>query len=148
MRQRCVPFLALALLALAATASADPTADAAFLAEEVGTDAGESCVLVDVPANSVEGLGDAIRAAGFMPTPTPAQLPQCPTHFQCSSIGNCAAGQICSLTDIGACCQVTPMLARCCISGTIKVVRCPCRCTAQLCALQCVQSANVSSSCS
>lgn len=146
MRFRCVLLAALALMIPALSARADE--EAAFLAPEAegGPDAG--CVLLDVEAESPEGMSDTLRAAGFMPTPTPAQLPQCPMAFACTSIGNCASGPLCSIQDIGACCRVTPTLARCCITGTIKVVRCPCQCTATICAVQCGQSNNVSSFCS
>lgn len=148
MRFRCVLLSALALLTLALAANAEPVDDAAWLTNTVAEADGEGCTLIDVPADDPEGAAAAIRAAGFIPTPTPAQLPQCPTHFACNSIGNCASGPLCSITDIGACCRVSPTLIRCCISGTIKVVRCPCQCTATICAISCVQSQNVTSSCS
>ena len=151
MRSRLVFGCALVLLAVALPMSAEPAPDALFLpAPEVaasGSD-GAGCVLMDVAVEEGADPFDAIRAAGFTPPPTNAQLPQCPTPFACSSIGNCAAGPLCALTDIGPCCQVSPGLIRCCLNGTIKVTRCPCRCTATLCAIACIQSANVTSVCS
>jgi hypothetical protein len=146
MRFRCVLLAALALMI--PTFGTQAAEEAAFLAAEAAGAPDAGCVLVDVEAESPEGMSDAIRAAGFMPTPTPAQLPQCPTAFACTSIANCGSGLLCSIQDIGACCRVTPVLARCCITGTIKVVRCPCQCTATICASSCVQSNNVSSFCS
>jgi hypothetical protein len=129
----------------AAAAAAAPTSAAPEQADGSGLEAA-GCELADLAGLSADGA-PALEAA-LQPAPTQFQLPPCPTPFQCNSITNCAAGPVCSLTDIGQCCA-TPMSIRCCPAGqTIKVVRCPCQCTGPACSLHCAASTEVKVTCS
>ena len=107
---------------------------------------GGGCQLPDVEGLSEAEAEAAISAAGLVKTH--AQAPACPVPFRCSSIGNCGIGPLCSVTDIGPCCTTPSGVTRCCITGTIKVQRCPCRCTGVLCSVLCASSTNVRARCS
>lgn len=150
--------LAAVMLATAGLAWAEaPTAAPAEMALPAATAdlapgplfADGSCEMPDLAGLSEEEIAAAAFAAGLDTSPTAAAAapPACPVAFQCNSITNCAAGPLCSVTDIGQCCTQGPFTL-CCISGTIKVSRCPCRCTAFACSLQCVSSTNVKWGCS
>jgi hypothetical protein len=106
-------------------------------------DEGGGCMLPDLAGLSPEQAAAAALQAGFQASPNEVQVPACPVKFDCTSIGNCAAGPICSLTDIGACCQTPSGPVLCCLSGTIKVRRCPCQCTGPACSLLCASSTDV-----
>lgn len=109
---------------------------------------GGGCMLPDLASLTAEELPAAALAAGFqLVTSAAAAVPLCPVTFHCNSIGNCAAGPLCALSDIGQCCS-SGGFRLCCLSGTIKVTRCPCRCTSTLCSSQCVASDEVNWSCS
>jgi hypothetical protein len=105
------------------------------------------CVLPDLAGLTAEDQDAAFREAGFVVATVDAAPPICPTPFSCSSITNCGAGPACSLTDLGPCCA-SPAGIRCCPTGTIKVVRCPCQCTGNPCSFVCAGSNNVQTFCS
>lgn len=131
-----------------ATASAPQATQAPETARAAPEDGG-GCMLPDLAGLSDEEARAALVGAGFdLSMAIDTAAPVCPTKFSCSSIVNCAAGSVCSLTDIGPCCTYGGGLSLCCLQGTIKVRRCPCRCTAPACALQCLDSTDVSWSCS
>jgi hypothetical protein len=122
------------------------TAGAAWSTEP----AGGGCQLPDLAGMTPDQIQLAALAAGFETAPAPAQAatPLCPVTFHCNSIGNCAAGPLCSLTDIGSCCAAGSGLVLCCTSGTIKVTRCPCRCTSPHCSASCSANNEVNWGCS
>lgn len=132
------------LLLTTGLAWAEETAAATI---EPGWEGGD-CTLPDLTGMSDDEIEAAALAAGLGVEPTQAAVPACPTPFRCSSIVNCAAGSVCSLTDIGPCCTPSSGLQVCCISGTFKVERCPCECTGNPCALTCIESDNVRRRCS
>ncbi len=133
------------LLVLGLAAQAAP-AEPEWL--EAAAAEGGGCNLPDVAGLSEAEAAAAALAAGFeLPEPTAMAPPACPVNFACNSIGNCAAGPLCSLTVLGPCCTTTTGLRICCLSGSIKVTQCPCRCSGSPCAIQCVSSSNLSWSC-
>ncbi|HEX4962504.1 MAG TPA: hypothetical protein VF173_16840 [Thermoanaerobaculia bacterium] len=110
---------------------------------------GGGCMLPNLAGLSPEQAAAAAFAAGFeTSTAVNAAVQPCATPFQCSSIGNCAAGPLCGITDIGQCCSIGGGTLCCASGGTIKVVTCPCQCTSRLCSLACVNSSDVSMFCS
>lgn len=129
------------------------TAGVAWAEEAVPTDAvqvaeGGGCMLPDLAGLSDEEAEAALEEAGFATSAIETATPMCPTRFSCSSIVNCGIGPLCSLTDIGPCCTTSGGLGLCCISGTIKVRRCPCQCTGFPCNILCPQSTDVQWRCS
>jgi hypothetical protein len=135
---RCTLILLVSLLLTAGMAWAEDNAlNADFFAESGG-----GCMLPDLTGLSPEQAAAAAFQAGFR-TANEVQVPACPVRFDCDSIGNCAAGPLCSLTDIGACCQTAGGPVLCCINGTIKVRQCPCQCTGFACSLLCASSTDV-----
>lgn len=132
--------LVFALLLTAGLAWAEEPAVADPPVEEGG------CELPDFTGMSEEEIQAAALAAGFGLEPVWAQPPTCPVRFSCSSINNCGIG-LCAVADIGPCCSPSTGLQLCCISGTIKVRTCPCVCTGGPCALNCVNSTDVSWRC-
>lgn len=104
---------------------------------------GGGCMPADLAGLSEEEIEAAALAAGLGVEPTQAQAPACPVKFDCSSITNCGASATCSVTDIGPCCTTSSGLGLCCISGTIKVRRCPCQCTGNPCSITCAFSTDV-----
>jgi hypothetical protein len=109
---------------------------------------GGGCMLPDLAGLSQDDAAVALREAGFDLSPMDAATPACPTSFSCSSITNCGIGPLCSVADIGPCCTVSPGLGVCCISGTIKVRNCPCKCTGNPCNIVCPNSSDVKWRCS
>lgn len=137
--------LAVALLLTAGVAWAEEAAPA----ETLPVLEGGGCVLPDLAGLSDDDAEEALREAGFdTGAAIETAAPMCPTRFSCSSIVNCGIGSLCSLTDIGPCCTTSGGLGLCCTSGTIKVRRCPCRCTGNPCNIVCPQSTDVKWSCS
>ena len=118
--------------------------DALFVAADTAT---AGCTLPDLAGMSQEEIEEAALEGGFDVAPVNTAVQACPVRFNCSSITNCAAGPLCSITDIGPCCSQGG-LQLCCISGTIKVRRCPCECTAFACSLSCVNNDQVRWGCS
>lgn len=108
----------------------------------------DHCWMPDLAGLSPEQAEVALMAAGLVApaAQAAATYPACPVDFECSSIPNCAAGAPCGLTDLGPCCTAAGGV-RCCTSGTIAVLTCPCQCTGFLCSLQCAASSNVNSRC-
>jgi len=104
--------------------------------------AGGGCQLPNLTGLTADQIALAALEAGFMidSAPTPAAVPPCPVTFHCNSIANCGAGTACTVTSLGACCQPATGPKLCCISGSITVTTCPCRCTANPCAIQCINS--------
>ena len=91
------------------------------------------------------GRGPNAGIAGDLREASPA-VPACPVVFHCNSIGDCAAGGVCSATVLGQCCG-TGGVVICCATGNFVEVRCPCKCTGPLCAVQCIHSSEVTLSC-
>jgi hypothetical protein len=111
--------------------------------------AADGCRLPNLAGLSQEQAAAAAFAAGFeISTAVNAAVQPCATPFQCNSIGNCAAGPLCGITNIGQCCSIGGGTLCCASGGTIKVVTCPCRCTSMLCASACINSSDVSMFCS
>ena len=104
---------------------------------------GGGCMLPDLAGLSPEQLAAAALQAGFQASPAEVQVPACPVKFDCTSLFHCGVGPVCSITDIGACCQTSGGPIICCISGTIKVQQCPCKCTANPCLISCPSSTDV-----
>lgn len=136
-----------AVLGLAASPARAEVPD--FLASNMEASAGGGCVLQDLDGLSEAERENALRGFGFELDLEPkATRAACPATFNCSSIGNCAAGTNCSLVSLGAsCCTVSPGVAICCASGPIKVKTCRCRCAGIPCSSQCINSNNVSLQC-
>jgi hypothetical protein len=123
----------------------DPTPDAEVVADP---GPGGACALPDLAGLSPDQIAAAVLEAGLQIQGSPAAAPLCPTTFKCNSIANCAAGPLCSLTNIGPCCTTPGGLSICCVGGlNIWVKRCPCQCTAPACSFQCVNSTEVSRFC-
>ncbi|MEM9553287.1 MAG: hypothetical protein AAGC60_03450 [Acidobacteriota bacterium] len=149
--KRLLILSSLIFLVVSPTWAADPaaavlTATGAALpsAPDWALDQG-GCQLPDLEGLSEEEARARVEAAGM--EITDAAAPACPVSFSCNSLTNCAAGSLCSITDIGRCCTTGGGLGLCCAMGTIKVKRCPCRCTGPACLLSCVQSADVKWGC-
>ena len=119
-----------------------PPADALF------ADSGGGCRLPDLAGLSPEQAAAAALQAGLQTSFHEVQVPACPVKFDCGSIFNCGIGPLCSLTDIGACCQTSGGPILCCTNGTIKVRQCPCQCTGNPCAISCPNSTDVKWRCS
>jgi hypothetical protein len=111
-------------------------------------DSGGGCMLPDLAGMSPEQITAAALEAGFQPAPNNVQVPVCPVTFHCNSITNCGIGPLCALGNLGQCCNAGGGLTLCCISGTIKVKTCPCRCTGNPCNIQCPNSNEVNWGCS
>jgi hypothetical protein len=108
---------------------------------------GGGCMLPDLAGLSPDQIAAAALGAGFQVSPHNVDVPACPATFHCDSLTGCAAGPLCSITDIGQCCQAgDPVL--CCLSGTIKVQRCRCECTGPVCSVLCASSTDVRWRCS
>lgn len=141
--------LAIALLLTAGVAWADeaPSDTLAPAGQELAYgDAaldGGGCMLPDLSGLSDQEATKALEGAGFDVAATQAAAQACPTTFMCTSITNCGITGLCSVTDIGPCCTTSSGLGICCISGTIKVRKCPCGCTGNPCNIVCPQSTDV-----
>jgi hypothetical protein len=138
-----VMILIVVLLCTWSVAWAETSAPASgFLA-----DSGDGCMLPDLSGLSPDQIAAAALQAGLQAAPNEVQVPACPTTFSCNSITNCGAGTVCTVSIIGPCCKsaVGPVL--CCVSGNIKVTRCPCVCTGNPCAVLCGTSTDVKLSC-
>lgn len=136
--------LLVALLLMASLAWAEAPAPA----EDLFADSGGGCMLPDLAGLSPEQIAAASLQAGLQMAPNEVQVPACPVKFDCSSIFNCGIGPVCSITDIGACCQTSGGPIICCINGTFKVRKCPCVCTGNPCSISCPNSTDVKSRCS
>jgi hypothetical protein len=143
--KRTLTFL-VALLCTCSLAWAEgPLPDVAPVAE---AGAGGACVLPDLAGLSPDGIAAAALEAGLQIPANNAAAPLCPTIFKCNSIANCAAGPVCALGSIGPCCTTPSGLTICCTGGlNIWVKRCPCQCTGNPCAFQCVNSTDVTRFC-
>src|SRR5262245_36151925 len=104
---------------------------------------GGGCMLPDLSGLSPEQVAAAALQAGFQTSPSEVQVPACPVNFDCTSLFHCGVGPLCSITDIGACCQTSGGPIICCVNGTIKVQQCPCKCTANPCLISCPNSTDV-----
>jgi hypothetical protein len=116
--------------------------------DDLFANSGGGCMLPDLAGLSPEQIAAAALQAGLQAAPTAVQVPACPVKFDCGSIFNCGIGPLCSLTDIGACCQTSGGPILCCTNGTIKVRQCPCQCTGNPCAISCPNSTDVKWRCS
>ena len=135
----------------AATASTGQgTSEATAPASEPAVEAdGGGCMLPDLAGLSDEDARSTLEKAGFdLTAPVNAATPMCPTRFSCTSIVNCGVGPLCAINDIGPCCTTGGGLSLCCITGSIKVRHCPCKCTGNPCNIQCPNSTDVRWSCS
>lgn len=144
--KRTLVVVAALLLTVGVAWAEEPAADAPTpaAAPADATFEGGGCVLPDLAGLSDEEIEQAALEAGLgIQPPAQAAAPACPVKFSCNSITNCGAGSLCSLSDIGPCCTTSSGLSLCCITGTIKVRRCPCVCTGNPCALSCVNSTDV-----
>jgi hypothetical protein len=107
------------------------------------------CLLPDLGGLAPGDLPAAAINAGlqmtFVDTPL---VPACPVTFHCDSIANCVSGSVCLVGDIGPCCSFGVGTLCCGNGGTIKVKRCPCRCTGELCSSACANSTDVRFACS
>lgn len=130
--------LAVVLLLTPGLAAAQETAPATADPFEGG-----GCVLPDVDGMSQDDAAAALRGAGFDLGAVDTAVPACPTTFMCTSITNCGVGAVCAVSDIGQCCTTGGGVVACCITGTIKVRRCPCVCTGNPCSILCPQSTDV-----
>jgi hypothetical protein len=109
---------------------------------------GGGCKLPDFTGLSPEQRTAAALAAGFQVSPTYASAPACPVTFNCNRIGNCAAGKLCTLGNIGPCCDAGGGNILCCANnGNIWVQQCPCVCTGFICSSLCESSTDVQWSC-
>jgi len=151
MKSSVVLVLALLLCSGLAWAEDATTHDGAAATEPVVEADGGGCMLPDLAGLSDEEARAALDKAGFALSTAPAidmAVPMCPQKFSCSSIVNCGIGSLCAAADIGPCCTTGGGLSLCCIQGSIKVRRCPCRCTGNPCNIQCPNSTDVKWSCS
>jgi len=137
MKPKLLLFATLLLVASIGSAE-EPAPNSTFFA-----DSGGGCMLPDLAGLSQEQIAAAALQAGFQASPTEVQVPACPVKFDCTSIFHCGIGPVCSLSNLGACCQTPGGPIICCTSGTIKVQQCPCVCTGNPCAISCPNSTDV-----
>lgn len=109
---------------------------------------GGGCKLPNLAGLSPEQRAAAALGAGFQISPTTVSTPACPVTFNCNHLRGCAAGTVCSLGNIGPCCDAGGGDVICCANyGNIWVVDCACECTGFNCSPLCETSVDVQWSC-